>query len=161
MSTGLLILTLVHTAISLIAIVAGIVAVKHLFDGRIDRFWTRLFLWMAILTSVTGYFFPFAGVTPAQIVGLLALAILAAVLLAAWRQRLGHWRWIYAGGVVASLYLLCFVLVVQSFKHVPFLNPLAPTGSEPPFKVAQLVVLVLFVAVGFGAVRKFRPLATA
>jgi amino acid transporter len=157
MSTGLLILVLFHTAISLIAISAGIVVVKQLLAGHIDRAWTKWFLAMAIATSVTGYFFPFIGVTPAQIVGVIALVILALVLVAIRNGRKGAWRWIYAMGSVASLYLLCFVLVVQSFKHMPFLTPLAPTGSEPPFQITQLVVLALFIALGIGAVWKFRP----
>ena len=157
MSTGLLILVLFHTAISLIAIVAGIVVVKQLLAAEVDRTWTKWFLSMAIATSVTGYFFPFIGVTPAQIVGAIALVILALVLVAIRNGRAGPWRWIYAAGSVASLYLLCFVLVVQSFKHVPFLTPLAPTGSEPPFQITQLVVLVLFIGLGIQSVRKFRP----
>jgi hypothetical protein len=153
----LLIFTLVHTAISLVAIVAGIVVVKQLLRSSIDKFWTKWFLVFAIATSVTGYFFPFGGVTPAQIVGAVALVILAAVLVAIRNGRAGAWRWIYASGVVASLYLLVFVGVVQGFKHVPFLNPLAPTGSEPPFKIAQAIVLLLFIVIGVQAVRKFRP----
>ncbi len=157
MSTGLLVLTLVHTAISLAAIVAGLVVVKQLLAARVDAGWTKWFLILAAATSITGYFFPFGGVTPAQIVGAIALVILAGVLLAARRQRLGSWRWIYAAGMVASTYLLCFVLVVQSFKHVPILTPLAPTGSEPPFKMVQLIVLLVFVALGVQSVRKFRP----
>jgi hypothetical protein len=157
MSTGLLIFTLLHTAISLVAIVAGIVVVRQMLAAEVDRGWTRWFLAMAIATSVTGYFFPFAGVTPAQIVGAIALVILALVLIAIRNGRRGPWRWIYALGTVASLYFLIFVLVVQSFKHVPFLNPLAPTGAEPPFQIAQLAVLVLFIALGIQSVRRFWP----
>ncbi|HVZ00259.1 MAG TPA: hypothetical protein VHA35_12185 [Dongiaceae bacterium] len=157
MSTGLLILVLLHTAISLAAIAAGAVVVKQLLGSAVDRLWTRWFLVFAIATSVTGYFFPFGGVTPAQIVGAVALAILALVLVAIRNRRAGAWRWIYAVGAVASLYLLVFVLVVQLFKHVPFLTPLAPTGSEPPFQIVQLVVLLLFIGLGIQSVRKFRP----
>jgi hypothetical protein len=160
MSTGLLVLTLLHTAISLVAIVAGIAVVRQLIAARIDPFWTRWFLIFAIATSVTGYFFPFAGVTPAQIVGAVALVILALVLVAIRQSRAGAWRWIYAAGMVVSTYLLCFVLVVQLFKHVPFLTPLAPTGSEPPFKIVQFVLLLVFVALGVQSVRKFRPALT-
>jgi hypothetical protein len=160
MLTGLEIYTLFHTLISLLAILAGIVVVRGLLASRIDPTWTRAFLVLAIATSVTGYFFPFHGVTPAQIVGVVALVILAVVLLARRRFHLaGSWRWIYAAGMATSLYLLVFVLVAQSFEHVPFLNPLAPTGSEPPFKVAQAVVLVAFVVIGVLAARRFRPAA--
>jgi uncharacterized membrane protein len=161
MSTGLLVFTLLHTAISLIAIALGAVVVRQLLGARIDRNRTNWFLIFAAATSVTGYFFPFAGVTPAQIVGVIALLTLAAILIAVRRGRLGAWRLIYAAGIVASLYLLVFVLVVQTFKHVPLLTPLAPTQSELPFQIVQLVVLVVFLALGVQSVRKFRPALVA
>lgn len=155
MSTAIAVLLFLHTAISLVAILAGLVVTAQLLSARISRRWTDLFLVTAITTSVTGYFFPFSGVTPAQIVGAVALAILAFVLLARHQFRMaGHWRWIYAVGTVASLYLLLFVLVAQLFRHVPFLQPF---DGQAPFQAVQLVLLLAIVAVGFRAVRRFRP----
>jgi hypothetical protein len=58
---------------------------------------------------------------------------------------------------VLALYLNVFVGVVQAFQKLAFLKPLAPTQSEPPFVIAQAVVLVLFVALGIVAVRRFHP----
>ncbi len=55
-----------------------------------------------------------------------------------------------------SLYLNVFVLVVQLFQKVPALKAMAPTQSEPPFAVTQLVVLALFVLLTIVAVIKFR-----
>jgi hypothetical protein len=151
-------ITIFHTAISLVAIVAGVVAVGGLFRGADFRLWTKLFLVTAVVTSVTGYAFPFKVVTPGQVVGAIALVILAVVLAAFYRFRLaGAWRWIYAAGMVASLYLLVFVGIVQAFQKIAFLKALAPTGSEPPFAVAQGAALVLFVVIGFFAVRRYRP----
>jgi hypothetical protein len=155
MSTSIAVLLYLHTAISLVAIVAGLVVTAHLLRARVSRVWTDTFLVTAIATSVTGHFFPFSGVTPAMIVGAIALAILAVVLLARHQFRLaGAWRWIYASGVVASLYLLLFVLVVQMFRHIPFLQPY---DGQAPFQAAQLLVLLAIVATGIGAVRRFRP----
>jgi hypothetical protein len=155
MSASIAVLLYLHTAISLVAIVAGLVVTAHLLSARVSRFWTDLFLVTAIATSVTGYFFPFSGVTPAQIVGAVALATLAVVLLARHQFRLaGAWRWIYAIGVVASLYFLLFVLVVQLFRHIPVLQPF---DGQAPFQVAQLLVLLAIVGAGIGAVRRFRP----
>jgi hypothetical protein len=155
MSASIAVLLYLHTAISLVAIVAGLVVTAHLLSARVSRFWTDLFLVTAIATSVTGYFFPFSGVTPAQIVGAVALATLAVVLLARHQFRLaGAWRWIYAIGVVASLYFLLFVLVVQLFRHIPVLQPF---DGQAPFQVAQLLVLLAIVGAGMGAVRRFRP----
>jgi len=151
-------ITLFHTAISLIAIVAGAVAIVGLFQGGAFRFWTNLFLVTALVTSVSGYAFPPKGVTPGQIVGALALAILVVVWLAYYRFHVARaWRWIYAAGMVASLYLLVFVGVVQAFQKIAFLNGLAPTGSEPPFVAAQGATFVFFVVVGILAARFYRP----
>jgi hypothetical protein len=110
------------------------------------------------LTSVTGLLFPRAGFTPAQGVGFLSLAVLAVTLLALYLFHLaGTWRWIYVAGAVLALYLNVFVGVVQAFQKLPFLRSLAPTQSEPPFIVAQTVVLVIFVVLGLLAVRRFHP----
>jgi hypothetical protein len=156
--TYLTAITFIHTGISLVAIVAGFVAVAGLFSRDGAPGWTRLFLVTAVATSVTGYFFPPNGITPAVITGVVALAILAVVLLAFYRFHLvGAWRWIYAAGMVASLYLLVFVGVVQAFLKIGFLHTLAPTGSEPPFAIAQGVTLLVFVAVGVLAALRYRP----
>ena len=55
-----------------------------------------------------------------------------------------------------------FVLVIQSFLKVPVLHALAPSvpPAEPPFAVAQGIVLVFFVVVIIGAIRRFRPVPT-
>jgi hypothetical protein len=69
----------------------------------------------------------------------------------------GIWRLIYVGCAVAALYLNVFVLVAQGFLKVPFLHDFAPTGSEPPFAIAQGIVLLIFVALGIFAALRFRP----
>jgi hypothetical protein len=60
---------------------------------------------------------------------------------------------------VMSLYLNVFVLIVQTFQKVPALRELAPTQSEPPFAISQLIVLVMFVVLGYRAVVSFRETA--
>jgi len=151
-------LTAVHTGISLIAIVAGFPVMAGLSRGGVAPFWTPLFLVTAIATSVTGYFFPFNGVLPSHIVGAVALLILAVTLYAAYGAHYaGSWRWIYAAGIVASQFLLIFVLIAQAFAKVPLLKALAPTQSEPPFAIAQLIAFAIFVVLGFRAARRFTP----
>jgi MFS family permease len=138
-------LTYIHTLISLIALGLGIPVVASLFGGRYPGRWTTWFLVTAIATSVTGFFFPFGVVTPAMIVGVIALIILAAVLVARYVFHLrGHWRWIYASGMVISVYLLAFVGVVQAFQKVPLIHDLAPTQTELPFLIAQVATLAAF-----------------
>lgn len=147
-------LVTIHTVLSLIAIAAGAVVVYELLGAGSTPFWTGLFLVTAILTSATGYLFPFSGVLPSHIVGALALLVLAVVLAARYAFGLqGGWRKVDAIGMVASLYFLVFVLVAQGFLKVPSLNRLAPTGSEPPFAIAQGVVLLIFVWLGISVTR--------
>src|SRR5207245_6787343 len=119
--------------------------------------WTALFLVTTVATSVTGFFFPFHGVTPAIVVGLISLVVLAVAILARCARRLvGAWRWIYVITAMIALYLNVFVLIVQLFQRVPGLKVLAPTQSEPPFLVAQVVCLILFVVLTIVSVIKFR-----
>jgi hypothetical protein len=111
-----------------------------------------------VLTSVTGFFFPVSSFMPSHAIGILSLVFLAAAILAFYVYRLaGSWRWIYVVGAVVALYFNVFVAVVQAFRKVPFLEPLAPTQSEPPFLVAQLAVMAIFIVLGILAVRRFHP----
>jgi len=152
--------TLIHTAISLLALLAGIPVVAALLSNRIARPWTAVFLVLAIATTVTGFLFPLSGLTPALITGIVASVVFLALLLARYGMHLaGAGRWLYAIAMVISLYLLVFVTIAQAFGKIPFLQPLAPGGAGPVFAIVQLVVLLGFVAIGFLAVRRFRPAA--
>jgi hypothetical protein len=147
-----------HTWVSLIALATGIVVVRDLLRGRSLPGWTAVFLATAVATSVTGFLFPFAGLLPSHVVGGIALATLGVAILARYRFRMaGRWRWIYAVTAIANVYLLAFVGVAQSFLKVPALHALAPTSSEVPFAVTQLLVLVVFVALAAAAAKLFRP----
>jgi hypothetical protein len=152
--------TLLHTAISLIAIVAGLVVVWGMLTGKRLPGWTAIFLLMTLLTSVTGFMFPvpLSPLLPSQITGIVALVVLAPTLAALYVFYLsGFWRPVYVIGAVISLYLNVFVLVVQVFQKVGFLHALAPTQSEPSFLITQVVVLIVFIVIGFIAVLRFRP----
>jgi len=150
-------ITFIHTALSLLALLLGIFAVRELFLVESPGTARRVFLALATATSVTGFFFPFKGMTPAIVTGIIALLVLAAVRLASRRGLECAWRLIYASGVVASLYLLVFVAIVQAFLKIPPLHELAPTGSELPLILAQLYALGLFVSLGILAGRRFAP----
>lgn len=143
-----------HTWLSLIAIAAGFVVLADLIAGRDRGGWTAAFLAVAFATSATGFGFPFNGVLPSHIVGMVALVVLAITVPARYRfHRIGRWNTIYAVGIVASQWLLVFVGLAQAFAKVPALHALAPTQSEPPFAIAQGVVLLLFVLGGVAALR--------
>ncbi len=150
--------TLVHVVLSLIGIAAGFVVLFGLLSARRFDGWTALFLATTVLTSVTGFFFPRDQLLPSHIVGIVSLVVLAVAIVALYVYHLARsWRWIYVAAAVASLYLNVFVGVVQAFLKVPFLNALAPQQNEPPFVIAQIAVLIIFVVLGILAVRSFHP----
>jgi hypothetical protein len=149
--------TLIHVIISLAGIASGLVVLFGLLNARRLNRWTALFLTSTVLTSVTGYLFPVDRVLPSHIVGAISLVLLAAAIVARYPRRLaGSWRTIYVVGAVLSLYLNVFVLIVQLFLRVPALAALAPTQTESPFVVAQLLALTIFAAATLLAVVRFR-----
>lgn len=149
--------TIIHVLISLAGILSGGVIVAVLLAERWSPAWNLLFLVSTILTSITGFFFPFHGFTPAHAVGVLSLIVLSVSLFALYARHLdASWRRTYIVTIVFAFYLNFFVLVVQLFQKIPALKALAPTQSEPPFVIAQSVTLLAFVALGFLAVRRAR-----
>jgi hypothetical protein len=154
--SALTVLTLFHTAISLVGIATGFKVLLDMRNGLMSRSWTFIFLTTTVATSVTGFFFPFVRFLPAHGVGIVSLIVLSVTLFALYgRQLAGIWRATYAISALAALYLNVFVLVAQLFRRVPVLHALAPTETEPPFAVAQMVVLAAFVGISIAPVRRF------
>jgi hypothetical protein len=156
-------LTFIHTLISLVGIATGLLV---LFGGLLANKplprWTAWFLASTVLTSATGFILPAEHFMPSHGVGILSLVILAIALVALYAKHLsGAWRRTYVITAVIALYLNVFVLVAQLFMKVPALKALAPKGNEPPFMVAQGVVLVAFIVLGALAATRFRPAMAA
>jgi hypothetical protein len=155
MSTGLF--TQLHVLISLIGIATGVVVIFAMLKGKHARFWADTFLVTTIATSVTGFMFH-SKFGPPQVVGAISLVVLAAACAALYGFKLqGRWRWVYVASSALALYLNVFVAVVQTFQKVDFFHSLAPTQTEPPFAVAQGIVLVAFIALGIIAAKRFHP----
>jgi hypothetical protein len=156
-------LVLIHVIISLIAIVAGIIVMFGMLGSQRQPGLTAIFLIFTILTNATGFVIPpflTDKLLPSHMIGILSLVLLAVACIALYVMKLaGPWRWIYVVTALVSLYLNVFVLVIQSFLKVPFLHALAPSvpPAEPPFAVAQGIVLVFFVIMIIGVWRRFRP----
>ena len=152
--------TILHVVISLLGIASGLGVLGAMLVSQNHGGLTAFFLFTTVLTSVTGFFFPFVKLLPSHITGFISLAVLAVALWALYGMQLaGPWRWIWVVTAVLALYLNCFVLVVQLFLKIPALNALAPTQKEPPFLVAQIAVLAVFFWLGAQAVRTFHPAA--
>jgi len=146
--------TLIHLLISVAGIASGLVVMYgFLSNKRLDG-WTAVFLTTTALTSLTGFLFPFKGVTPAINLGIMSLVVLAITIVTRYPLHLA-WRKTYVITACAALYFNVFVLVVQSFEKVPQLKAIAPTQKAPPFAIAQIAVLVLFVVLTAFAVKRF------
>jgi hypothetical protein len=152
--------TAFHVIISLIAIVSGLIVMFGLLGSNRRSSLTATFLLFTIVTSATGFLFPFDKLLPSHMIGIVSLLLLGVACIALYVMKLsGSWRWIYVLTALIALYLNVFVLVIQSFLKLGPLHALAPSipPSEPPFAVAQGIVLLFFVLVIIGAVRRFRP----
>lgn len=148
--------TLAHVLISLVGIVAGFVVLAAMMADRWAKGWNALFLVTTIATSVTGFMFH-SAFGPPHVIGIISLVVLAVALFALYSGSLqGWWRLVYVVTATLALYLNFFVGVVQAFQKMPALHAMAPTQSEPPFLIAQTVVMVAFIALGFFSARRFR-----
>ena len=162
MGMSLTTFTMLHVSISLIGIVAGLVAMIGWLKSDPSRIPTAIFLATTILTSVTGFLFPFTKLLPSHIVGIISLVMLAIATLALYGRRLsGIWRPIFAVTAMLSLYLNVFVLIVQAFLKIPPLKVLAPTQTEPVFLVAQGSAFLLFIVLAILTTVRFRPVRLA
>ena len=147
-----------HVALSIIGILSGLVVLLGMLGSKPLNAVTALFFIATVLTSLTGFLFPFHGVTPGIVIGILSLIVLLLAILARYAfHYAGGWRATYVITSVIALWFNVFVFIVQSFEKVPSLHALAPTQTESPFKIAQLVVLIAFIVLGIRAVQKFHP----
>jgi hypothetical protein len=147
----------IHVALSLIGIVAGLAAMLAMIQGRLPPALTAIFLGSLVLTSATGFPLPPFGLDPPRIVGIVSLVLLAVAIVALYLFHLaGTWRWLYVVTATAACWLNCFVGVAQTFMKIPFFTALAPTQQEPPFAIAELAVLALFIVFGWLGVKRVR-----
>jgi hypothetical protein len=150
-----------HVTICFIALLAGAVVLVALCRGRRQPTWDAVLLLSTVLLSLTGFALPSPPGTPtpdpARILGVMELVIVVTAALAIYVGKLARaWRGTYITTMVLAVYFNVFVAVTQAFLKIGFLHALAPTGKEPPFLIAQLVTLVLFVVIGVTAFRRYR-----
>ena len=158
MAGGSGVLIAVHTALSLMALTAGIPAVLRLFGAALPRRLTIAFLALAALSTATGFLLPFTRITPAVATGMASTAALALLFAALRFGRLeGVWRRVYPACVVASLFFQVFVAIAQTFSKNFVMRALAPNVSQGLFAISELAAVAVFVLIGIAAVRAFRP----
>jgi hypothetical protein len=141
--------TLFHVVLSLVGIASGFIVVYGFLAGKRLDTWNAIFLAFTVLTSLTGFLFPFHHLLPSHVVGILSLVVLAVAILARYPLHMrGAWGRVYVVSAMLALYLNVFVLVVQALKAA------APTQKEPPFLIAQIAVMAIFAVLTIIAARK-------
>jgi hypothetical protein len=151
------VLLVTHVVISLAGIATGCVMASGLIGGRLLRRWTAASLATNVATDLSGYVLPATTILPSHIVGAISLIALTIAIVALYRHQLRGWsRSAFVTASMLAVYLNLFVGVVQAFRRIPPLTTLAPTESEPPFAIAQGVLLLVFIAATWIAVRRFR-----
>jgi hypothetical protein len=159
--SAILLITSFHVLISLVAIAAGFGLVYRLIANGSDSIFAKWFLATTAISLVTGFVFPFNGVTPAIHVGILCSVILLVTLYARHRARLaGIWRPTYVAGVTLLMFFNALVLIIQSFQKIGPLHALAPLGKEPTILACQVILLLGCVAAGILAMLRFKPVVT-
>src|SRR6202453_3253897 len=150
--------TYLHVFLSLVGIGAGVFIVFGLLTSRRLSILATLFLLTTVATSLTGFLFPFNGITPGIILGVLSLIVLVLAIVALYVKKLdGPWRGVYAVSACVAFYFNFFVLIAQSFAKVPALHSFAPTQQSPGFAVTEGVVLLVFILLTIRAYKKFHP----
>lgn len=153
--------TALHVIITIVELLAGVVLVLQMVAGKRSGL-NGVFLATGALTTLTGFLFPYHGITPGIILGFLSLPFLLLAAVSWYTGRLrGAWRVIYILSALIVLYFDAFVAIAQSFMKIPALHALEPTGKEPPFAVAQGLLLLVFLVIGFLALKHFRPATAA
>ena len=157
---GVSLMQTAHVLVSFLAIAVGFWVLFGLFKSQRMNTATLVFLVATLITTLSGFLLPITGFTPAVGTGIVSTVVLIAAFWARYGAKMqGVWRGVWVVTAVVSLYLNVFVLIAQLFLKVPALKALAPTGTEPPFGIAQGITLLIFIGLGVLAWRRFRPAA--
>ncbi|MGA2850832.1 MAG: hypothetical protein ABSE46_17675 [Terracidiphilus sp.] len=151
-------LTYLHVFLSVVGLGAGIFVILGFLSSKRFSILTAAFLFSTVLTSLTGFIFPYHGVTPGIVIGVLSLIVLVLAIYALYVNKLaGDWRATYVVSACVALYFNFFVLVAQAFDKVKVLHSIAPSQTSPGFGIAQAVLLLLFILLTTRSIKKFHP----
>ncbi len=142
-----------HTLVSFAALAAGFLCLPSLVmrNGREGPI--TIFLLLTLIAALSGFLFPGFGIghrigVAATIVATIGLAVRLIFASTSIGARIG------AASAVICMFFLMFFTISESFRRLPPLQQLAPTLSEPPFRIAQLVNLVVFLLLAVIAAKR-------
>jgi len=147
---------LVHVLLNVVGVASGLVVVYGLLTARRLPFWTALFLISSTLAVLTGFLFPFHGITMSIELGILELCFLMLAAVDRYSQLFaGVWRHTYVVSVMVALFCNVSVQIAQIFAK--FLAPTARTPWEYGrlFKLAELAAFAFFAIATYFALKRF------
>lgn len=142
---GLTTLGVVHTAISLVAVAAAVIAFVRM--GRIVPATTlgRVYFWTTVLTCLTGFgIFQHGGFGKPHALGILTLLVLALAVYAG-RGAFGRWSVVVETVSYTATFLFHMIpAITETTTRLPLGAPLLPNADAPELKAATGVLFVLF-----------------
>jgi uncharacterized membrane protein len=143
---GLTAFGMFHTAISLAAVIAGIICLVR--DGKISpRNRTgQIYVIMTVLTCLTGFFiFHHGGFGKPHVLGIITLVVLAVAFVAGYTQLYGRAsRYIETVSYSMTFFFHWIPAITETSTRFPIGAPLAANADAPGLQMATGVLFVLF-----------------
>ena len=142
---GLTPLGIVHTAISLVAVAAGAIALVRLRQIDPGTPLGRIYLWATVLTCLTGFgIFQHGGFGNPHVLGIVTLVVLGVAMAAARTTLFGRLsRYVVTLGFSASFFFHMIPGVTETFTRLPAGAPLFSGPDDPALlKVVGLIAQV-------------------
>lgn len=155
---GLTSLGTVHTAISLVAVFAGLLALFRYKEITLRSGLGQVFVWTTALTCLTGFgIFQHGGFGKPHALGILTLVALAVGALAGRGALFGQAsRYVEAIAFSASFLFHWIPAFTETLTRLPLGSPLLPNAEAPELKAITGVLLVLYL-IGVGLqIRRLR-----
>lgn len=140
-------LGIIHTAISILAIVAGIIALVR--SGKINMATSpgRAYIWLTALTCITGFpIMKLGHPTAGHYLGIIILALIAVGLSA---KRIPGLKkgadYIQVIAISTTLFLSMIPATVETLTRVPISKPIAGSPDDPLIPKFLLIFVLIYI----------------
>ena len=135
-----------HTAISLIAVAAGLIAFVRYAEITLDNPLGRIYLLTTVITAATGFgIFQHGGWGAPHTLGVITLVVLAVAILAGKTDLFGRASpYIETVGYSATFLFHMIPAVTETATRLPLGSPLLASRDDPALQAAVAVLLVAF-----------------
>lgn len=147
MPNHLSVLGIIHTAISIFAIIAGLIAL--FIDGKMDpsKTWGRAYIWLTVITCVTGFpIMKLGHPTNGHYLGILILILLAiGIFVKRFRvfSKLADYVQII---MISTTFFLSFIpATVETLTRLPISHPLADGPNSPIVQITLMVFVGIYI----------------